>query len=210
MLNRTDGRDKTVFQNRRMWLSSVGIDPSKTYRICLSYEGNEDFCRYREVASTDTPVTEFDATNDETDALVTTKPGEALFLPLADCIGAVLYDEAHGVLMMSHLGRHSLEQNGGARSVEYLVENYGSNPAELKVWLSAAVSKESYKIYALDYKGLKEAAYEQLDAAGVQFANIFDITDETDTHDDYYSHSQFLKGKTTENGRHAFVAMMTE
>lgn len=210
MLNRTDGRDPVVFENRRKWLSSVGIDPSKTYRICLSYEDNDDFCRYREVAPSETPVTEFDATNDETDAIVTTNPGVALFLPLADCIGAVLYDEAHGVLMMSHLGRHSLEQNGGVRSIEYLVENHGSDPAELKVWLSAAVSKDSYKIYALDYKGIKEAAFEQLEAAGVLLANIKDTTDETDMHDDYYSHSQFLKGRADENGRHAFVAMMTE
>lgn len=210
MLNRTNGRDEVVFQNRRTWLTSVGINPSKTYRICLSYEDNKAFCRYREVAPTDTSVAEFDATNDETDALVTTQPGTALFLPLADCIGAVLYDETHGVVMMSHLGRHSLEQNGGVRSVEHLVENYGSAPAELKVWLSAAVSKASYKIYALDYKGMKEAAFEQLEAAGVQIANINDTTDETDIHEDYYSHSQFLKGVTTENGRHAFVVMMTE
>ena len=81
-------------------------------------------------------------------------------MPLADCIGAVLYDEEHGVLMMSHLGRHSLEHNGGVKSVSYLEENYSSNPAKLKVWLSAAVSKESYKIYALDHKGMKEVAFE--------------------------------------------------
>ena len=129
-------------------------------------------------------------------------------MPLADCIGAVLYDEEHGVLMMSHLGRHSLEHNGGVKSVSYLEENYNSNPAKLKVWLSAAVSKESYKIYALDHKGMKEVAFEQFKQAGVVLENIAEITDETDLHPDYYSHSQYLKGETTENGRHAFVAAM--
>lgn len=209
MLNREDGRDLEVFNNRQKWLNTVGINPTTAFRLCLSYEGNDDFCRYREVSPTDVPVTEFDASNDEADALVTTQPGIALFLPLADCIGAVFYDEEHGVLMMSHLGRHSLEQNGGVKSVEYLVENYDSNPAMLKVWLSAAVSKASYKIYALDYKGMKEALHEQLEAAGIVLENIEDNLDETDMHDDYYSHSQYLKGNATENGRHAFAAMMT-
>lgn len=208
MLNREDGRDAVVFSNRQKWLTSLGIDPSSTYRLCLSYEGTDTFCRYREISSTDVSVLEFDAANDEADALVTTQPGVALFLPLADCIGAVFYDAQHGVLMMSHLGRHSLEQYGGVRSVEHLVETYGSNPATLKVWLSAAVSKDSYKIYALDHKGMKEAAFEQLAAAGVVREHIEDNSDETDTHDDYYSHSSYLKGLSEDNGRHAFVAMM--
>lgn len=207
MLNRENGRDEAVFKHRKNWLHTVGVDPSSTYRLCLSYEGT-NFCRYREVSPADIPVTRFDASNDEADALVTSTPGVALFLPLADCIGAVFYDEAHGVLMLSHLGRHSLEQNGGGRSVEYLVKNYGSNPATLKVWLSAAVSKQSYKIYALNHKGMKEVAFEQLEKSGVVREHIEETTDETDVHPDYYSHSQYLKGEADENGRHACVAMM--
>lgn len=208
MLNREDGRDQMVFANRVAWLHSVGINPERTYRICLSYEGNDDFCRYREVAAEDIPVTEFDARNEEADALVTTTPGIGLFLPIADCIGAVLYDESKGVLMLSHLGRHSLEQNGGVRSVKYLVDTYGCNPADIKIWLSAAVGKDSYKIYALEHKGMKEAAFEQFETAGILPTNIEDNTDETDTHPDYYSHSQFLKGNAPENGRHALAAVM--
>lgn len=208
MLNRTDGRDETVFENRRRWLLSEEINPNTTYRICLDYEGNDNFCRYREVSPSDVPVLVFDAGNEEADALITTTPGVGLFLPLADCVGAVFYDEERGVLMMSHLGRHSLEQNGGARSVQYLVDHYGVEPSRLKVWLSAAVGKSSYKIHALNNKGMKEAVYEQLEAAGIRRDNIADNTDETDVHQSYYSHSQFLKGNQSGNGRHAFAAMM--
>ena len=210
MLNRENGRDPEVFEHRNKWLHSLGIDPASTYRICLTFGPNGNYCRYREVSPEDAPVNVYDADNEVADALVTTKPGTALFLPIADCIGTVLFDEEHSVLMLSHLGRHSLEQNGGVRSVQYLTEHYGTNPATLKVWLSAAIGKELYKIFALNNKGMKEVLYEQLAQAGVRFEYITDTNHDTGTHPDYYSHSEFLKGNKAESGRHAIVAMIVD
>ena len=208
MLNREHPFDAQVFAHRNRWLAASGIPIKSTYRVCLNYGNNKDFCRYREVLARDTPADTADVANREADALITTQPGQALFLPLADCIGAVLFDEAHGVLMLSHLGRHSLEQNGGVRSVEHLVSAYGTNPEDLKVWMSAAVGKDSYKIFALGNKGMKEAAFEQFAAAGMRPQNIQDTPFDTAQDSRYYSHSEFLKGNRTDNGRHAIVAMM--
>lgn len=210
MLNRDDGRDVHVFENRKTWLHTVGIYADHTYRICLTYEPNGDYCRYREVLPSDVPVTEFDARNEVADALITTQPGMALFLPIADCIGTVLYDEEHGVLMLSHLGRHSLEQHGGVRSVEYLTQQYGTDPKKVRVWLSAAIGKDLYKIFALNNKGMKEVLYEQLAEAGIKREHIEDTDHDTGTHPDYYSHSEFLKGNKPDNGRHAIVAAIIE
>jgi len=210
MLNREDFGDKKALTNRAQWLKSVGIDPTKTVRISLSYEGRNDFCRYREISSRDLPSTVADDTNETADALITTESGRALFLPIADCIGAVLFDEEHGVLMLSHLGRHSLEQGGGTKSIEYLVQHYETNPKKVRVWLSAAIGKELYEIYALDNKGMKEVLYEQLAAAGVDSKQITDTNHDTGTHPDYYSYSEFLKGNKAENGRHAIAAMMID
>lgn len=208
MLNRNDPGDPKVFANRERWLESVGVPIEQTYRIGMTYDGVTNFCRYREVSPNEIPANMYDKDNEVADALVTTKPGEAIFLPIADCIGVVLFDEINGVLMLSHLGRQSLEQHGGIRSVEYLVKNYGTDPAQLKLWLSAAIGKDLYKIYALEHKGMKEALYEQLDTAGVDRANIQDTDHDTGTHENYYSHSEFLKGNRPTNGRHAIVAMM--
>lgn len=210
MLNRDDYGDALVLANRKAWLTSLGINPQATVRISLSYDEGTDFCRYREVSADDAPVVANDSANSIADALVTTEKGRALFLPIADCIGAVFYDEVHGVLMLSHLGRHSLEQQGGMRSVEYLVTHYGTDPTTLRVWLSAAIGKELYGIYALDNKGMKEVLYEQLAATGVDTALIEDTDYDTGTHPDYYSYSEFLKGNKPENGRHAIVAMMSD
>ena len=208
MLNREQPHDAQVFAHRNRWLASLGIPIQNTYRVCLTYGDNKDFCRYREVLVGDAPADTADVANQEADALIATQPGQALFLPLADCIGAVLFDEAHGVLMLSHLGRHSLEQNGGVRSVERLVSLYGTKPEDLKVWMSAAVGRDSYKIFALDNKGMKEAAFEQFAAAGIRPENIQDTPFDTAQDSRYYSHSEFLKGNRTDNGRHAIVAMM--
>ncbi len=208
MANREDAGDAQVIVNRHSWLSSLGIDDTQTYRVALTFEQNGDYCRYREVSSSDVPSNTFDAGNEAADALITTQKGQALFLPLADCIGAVIFDEEHDVLMMSHLGRHSLEQNGGVRSVEYLTQRYGSDPKKLKIWLSAAISKDTYKIIALHNKGLKEVLYEQFMKAGVDISAIIDNTDDTGSNPNYYSHSEFLKGNKPDNGRHAIVALM--
>lgn len=210
MLNRDETSLEQAIAHREKWLSSVGVPIEQTYRIILAYAGRDDFCRYREVSNDDVPANSLDGDNVISDALITTRPGVALFLPLADCIGAVFHDEEHGVLMMSHLGRHSLEQNGGVKSVQHLVKHYGTDPAKLKVWLSAAIGKNYYKIFKLDNKGMKEVLHEQLAEAGVTPENIQDTDHDTGTHEAYYSYSEFLKGNKPENGRHAIVAMMAD
>lgn len=143
------------------------------------------------------------------DALVTTTPDLALFLPVADCVATTLYDEEHGVLMLSHLGRHSLEQQGGMKSVEYLIKNFNTHPEALKVWLGPAPSKETYPIFKLDNQGMKEAVFQQLQKAGVTFENITDNPADTATDERYFSYSEFLKGNKPE-GRIAMVAVMRQ
>jgi copper oxidase (laccase) domain-containing protein len=91
-----------------------------------------------------------------------------------------------------------------------LIDNYGCAPENIKVWLSATVNKEAYKIYKLDNKGMKEAVYEQLLEAGINSENIIDNQDDTATNPKYFSHSEFLKGNKPTDGTFAMVAMMTD
>lgn len=207
MLDKTRPFRADIVENRRRWLDSLGIDINRTSLVPLKYEG-EDYCRYAIVDDANPGHGLTGGGAEPADALVTTTPGRALFLPVADCIATTLYDPRHRVLMLSHLGRHSLEQGGGIKSVQFLQEHYGSKPKELLVWASPAVGKDSYKIYKLDDKGMKEVLHEQLGRAGVAPGNITDFAEDTATHDDYYSHSAFLQGKKPENGRFAMVAMI--
>ena len=202
-----DQTDARVIAHRATWLSDYKVALSDAVRVHITYD-TDDFCRYRFVSSEHKGEGMTGASPVYTDALVTTEKGVALFLPVADCVAATFYDEEKGVLMVSHLGRHSLEQDGGVRSVQYLVETFGVAAASLKVWLSPAPGKEAYPIFKLGGMGMKEAVYEQLGRAGVLVDTIIDNAANTVTDQNYYSHSAFLKGEKSEDGRFAMMAVM--
>ena len=197
----------TVLPTRSAFLAQHDISPTDTTLVHLTYE-TTDFCRYLTVESDHkgdgiTRYPSFIA-----DALVATIPGHALFLPLADCIAAVIHDTAQNVLMVSHLGRHNLEQAGGTKSIEYLAATHGCDPQDLTVWLSPAAGSGNYPLFSFDNRSLHSVATEQLVAGGVPRSSIdvSPIDTTTDTH--YFSHSQFLQGKRTTDGRHAVVAIL--
>jgi copper oxidase (laccase) domain-containing protein len=199
--------DKEVVTNRRSWLGAQNIAIEDAVRVNISY-AKDDFCFYRIVDTTDKYRGMEDANVDFADALVTTTPGVALFLPVADCVATTIFDEEKAVLMLSHLGRHSLEQQGGQKSIEFLVSTYGVKPENLKVWLGPAPNKEAYPIFKLNNKGMKEAVVAQLAAAGIRPENVIDNPADTSTDNKYFSHSEFLKGNKPTDGRFAMVAMM--
>jgi len=215
MYNRKDFFDQTVINNRTTYLKKNNLSINHATRLHpnanerAATPGLVDWCTYTEVGE----LQQGDGMSDDAiaaaDALVTTQKGQPLFLPVADCVGAAFYDPQHGVLMVSHLGRHSLEQQGAIRSVQYLKEHYDANPSELLVWLTPAPNKETFPIWALDNKGMKEVTFEQLTTAGITLEHITDNPADTVTDLNYFSYSEFLKGNRTEDGDYALVAVMT-
>ena len=216
MYNPYDHRDPIVIANREKYFRDIDVDINTTTRlntnilVRATIDNDTDYCRYEKVSILDQHKGMRDEHVVVADAIVTTDKGHALFLPLADCVGAAFYDTSHHVLLLSHLGRHSLEQQGGVAGVQYLVDKYGSDPADIEVWLTPAPSKESYKIWALDNKGMKEVTFEQLLAAGITPEHIHDNTAETDKDSHYYSYTEYFNGRSDDPGRHAIVAMITD
>jgi copper oxidase (laccase) domain-containing protein len=203
------GEDSAVLKNRRHFLEEAGLDIHHTTLVAMTYD-TDDFAKYRIVKPSEKGSGMFDMDGVEhADALVVDRPHHALFLPLADCIGMVLYDDEHHVLMVSHVGRHNAEVAGARRSVEYMTEQYASNPAHIKVWLSPGVGKASYPLHTFGDKSLHEVVTGQLTMAGVSEVNIENAGIDTAVSEHYYSHSEYLKGND-ESGRFAIVAEMTE
>jgi len=209
MYNRHDLSDPVIVNNRDTFLRSQGIDINQSTCMLPTFN-TKDFCKYEEISEVAKGQGMKDDTAIRVDAIITTHKNHAVFLPIADCIGAIFYDPINQVLALAHLGRHSLEQNGGQKIVEHLRDNYGSVAATLKVWLTPSAGKDVYKIWALDNKGMKESAYEQFFAAGLLRENITDNNAETTSDKNYYSYSELLKGHRSEDGDHAIVAMMTD
>lgn len=201
-----------IRSNRALFLDAAdGIDVHGATLVQVTYEDTTNFTRYKVVSEENAgegmmePVSSLEA-----DALVATRPNQALFLPLADCVGAIIYDPVNEILMVSHLGRHSIVQEGGRKSIEFLTEEFDSNPGELLVWLSPAAGKENYPLRDLRGKGLHEAVIEQMVQAGVQ-PSLLEVS-HVDTADnpDYFSHSEYKKGEQSSDGRFAIVAMMVD
>ena len=202
-----DGDDAIVVQNRAAFLNNQGIRPDDTILLHLTY-GGDNYTRYLVV---DDALKGDGIVRDSTievDALVTTLPNHGLFLPLADCIGAVIHDPTKNILMLSHLGRHNLEQSGGTKSIEYLVEKFAIDPTDLTVWLSPAADKDNYPLFSFDNRSLHDVATEQLLAAGVSAQQISVSPVDTTIDKSYFSHSQFLAGNRDTDGRFAVVAIM--
>jgi copper oxidase (laccase) domain-containing protein len=192
---------------RRAFLHEHGIEPTDTTRLNVTYE-TDNFCRYEMLTDDEQGDGITRDSSMEADALVVTEPNHALFLPLADCVGAVIHDPVKNILMVSHLGRQNLEQMGGTNCIDYLVNHLDVNPRELKVWLSPAAGSENYPLYAFDNRSLHEVASEQLAVAGVQRSNIEVSPIDSSSDLDYFSHSQYLKGARETDGRFAIVAEM--
>lgn len=202
------GDESNVTENRRHFLNEFGIDPSHTTRVTITYD-TDDFAKYRIVTHHDKAVGMYDNdVVDYADALVVDRPNHALFLPIADCVGVILYDPSKQVLMVSHLGRHSVEVDGATKSVQYLVDHYGCDPAEVLVWLSPAVGGVTYPLKKFDGRSLHHVIKMQLAAVGISDSHIEASTVDTAHDANYFSHSEFLKDASNPAGRFAVVAMM--
>ena len=203
----TDRNFASVLPARTDFLQKHAINPASVTLVQVTY-GGEDFCRFRTLSDNDKGDGITRDASIEADALVVTDPSHALILPLADCVGAVIHDPTKDILMVSHLGRHNLEQFAGTKCIEYLVDKHQVNPQDLTVWLSPAAGKENYPLYTFDNRSLHDVATEQLLTSGILKENISVSSIDVTVDQNYFSHSQFLKGNRTTDGRFAIVAMM--
>lgn len=195
--------------SRSNFILKNNIKPSDTTLVRLDYETN-DFKRYFTVDDSFKGDGIVSKSTLASDAIVVSGSNHALFLPLADCIGAVIFVPTKNVMMMSHLGRHSLEQFGASASIEYLIQNFQVDPVEIKVWLSPAAGSEAYPLYSFDNQSLHQVATSQFLNSGVQAENIDISAIDSAMDANYFSHSQFLKGNRSTDGRFAILAVMTD
>ncbi len=197
-----------VDENRSRFLGKLGMRPDQTVLIQTTYEG-EDYNRYKVIDENHRGQGMVKPILFDSDSLATKARNVAIFLPIADCIGAILYDPAKQALMVAHLGRQHTEQHGATKSVEFMTEKFGTDPRNLIIWAGPAPFKESYPLFSFANRSLHDVNTEHLKAAGVTPSNITVCQVDTTTVDTgYFSHSAFLKGVRETDGRYAIVAML--
>jgi copper oxidase (laccase) domain-containing protein len=201
--------DQQAHNNRKKFLEKNNINPRDTTLLYLNYKR----ANYAQYISIDEHNKGDGIVRDHaliSDALIVTKPNHALFLPLADCIGAVIFDPKNNILMLSHLGRHNLIDKGGIKSIKYLKKTYNSNPKDLIIEFSPSAGKKNYPLFDFDNQSLTEIASKQMLSAGVDKNNIKIPKIDTTSNKKYFSHSQFLTGKRQEDARFAIVAVIKD
>jgi hypothetical protein len=202
-----DSDTPTVRKNQIDFLHRHNINPNDTTFLRVEYD-RSDYLQYMTLTNDQMGDGIIRNSSFISDAVVVTEPGHTLLLPLADCVGAVIHDPVKNILMLSHLGRHNLEQYGGKQSIRYLIENFQSDPNNITVWLSPAAGKEHYPLFAFANQSMHDVATEQLLSAGITPENISQSDIDTTKDATYFSHSEFLKGNRETDGRFAVVAVM--
>lgn len=196
-----------VTENQKKFLEQLSIELEQTVLVRMSYD-KVNFANYKTVTTSDKGKGIIKDDSLIFDALATRNKNIALFLPIADCVGAIIYDPKKEVLMVSHLGRHATEQHGGTKCIEYMQRHFGSRASDILVWLSPAADGDSYPLFAFQHKSLHEVNREHFVAAGILPENIETSKIDTATDQNYFSHSQFLRGNRQVDGRFAIVAML--
>lgn len=197
-----DGREvqtAEAIHSRRAFLQRNQFNDAAVATFSIVFDG-DDFCRYDEARP---------GAAQSVDGLSTNQPGVTLALPLADCTGAVFYDPKIHAMMMSHLGRHSVEQDGARKSVQYMQKFYGSQPEDILVWTGPSPNGDAYPLWKFDNKSFQEVIFEQLQEAGILLRHIEQSSVDTITDDRYYSHSEFLKGNRSSDGRFMIAAVLS-
>lgn len=141
--------DEWIRMNRCRWLGRLGVDPAHTALVSVTYGAEQSYDNFRSVEDADIGAGVMEpAGARQADGLVTDRKDVALFLPLADCNGLIMYDLVSRGLMVSHLGRHSTNVDGAEKSVAAMNKLYDSRPSDLLAWLSPGVAQQSYAMQA--------------------------------------------------------------
>lgn len=185
-----NGDEAAIIKNQQKLGASLNLTGDKIARVRTVYEGRDNYTEYYEVTAgnlADYSIVKPEAEIAVSDGLVTKNREIGLLLPLADCLGAVVYSEKQGVVGLLHAGRHNIEQNGPELFIKYLVNSFGVDPAELRLYFSPYAI--SYQITKLHNKTMREAAMEQFTRNGILAENIIDPGIDTTVSDDYPSSS---------------------
>lgn len=195
-----------VTGHRKKYIETVGGVVEETAIVYVTYDKDRDFCAYQraEIA----PKKMIASDDFVADGLATQVRGQGLFLPIGDCCAVVLYDPDHHALMLSHIGRQSIEADGARKSLDYMKQQFASEPSRILAWLSPAVGKATYPIIARDNGDLRQVIQADLTKAGMMTEYIEISHVDTAQNNEYFSHSEYKKGNRAFDGRFAVFAQL--
>ena len=179
-----------IIKNQEKLGKTLKLEKDKIARVRTIYENRMHFTDYHEITNQNLPQYSIENPEEQipvSDGLITRCSDIGFLLPLADCLGIVVFDEEQEIIGLLHAGRQNVEQLGPKKFIEFLIKTFNSKPEKLKLYFSPHAT--SYQIFKLNNQLLPEAAKEQLTEAGVLLANIIDSKIDTVSSKNFPSHS---------------------
>lgn len=214
---RNPSLDAGASANIANWCATLGIPIKQTVGLSITYSEGQ---AYTDIVTVDAPLDSNGATTThgwiKGDAIITTAPGVALILPVADCNAVVYVDPVHHVVALLHLGWHATIRNLASKVLDRMAEQYGSRPEDILVYNSPSIHASSYRFthlssvgdpswrqepyavlqpdgtYAID---LVQYNYEQWMHRGIRPDHIQVVDVDTAVSDNYPSHFAGQKGR---------------
>lgn len=184
-----DGDEAETIKNQEKFARRVGVE--KVARINTRYENRDDFTEYKIVAADN--FDKFDTNQPEddieiSDGIVTKEKNLGIILPLADCLGMVVYCPKKKILGLLHAGRHNIEQFGPRKFIEKMCSEFGCKTKDLKVYFSPC-ARSNYPLHKFNNMSIQDTVKMQLKEVGVLPENITENLDDTTTSEEYPSNS---------------------
>jgi YfiH family protein len=128
-----------VIKNRKLAFQVIGRDPNSIHDL-WQIHGAEIIC-------VDSPRTN-GKPHIKADGLLTDNPEVTLFLRFADCVPILLYDPIKKVVGLVHAGWQGTVNKIAKEAISSMVNQYGSQPADILAGIGPSISCKNYPIGA--------------------------------------------------------------
>jgi YfiH family protein len=152
-INRGDKREH-VEENFRRIARAVGFDVNN---IAVTMQVHGDTVR-----TVDKGGSPYDPVPFPCDALITNKPGIALFAYGADCVTILLHDRTAGCIAAVHAGWRGTANGILKKTIEGLTAEYGSKPENVLAAIGPSIGRCCFEVDKAVYDALKET-YPEID-----------------------------------------------
>jgi len=125
-----------VREARRRFAAALNLDPD-TLTVAGAVHGAQ-------VARVDAPTDSIEGV----DALITDRPGIALFATYADCYPIVLWDPKHHAAGLVHAGWRGTEAHVATAALAAMAKEFGTQPEDVKAGIGPGICGNCYEVGA--------------------------------------------------------------
>ena len=127
---------EAVRESRRRFAAALNLDPD-TLTVAGAVHGAQ-------VARVDAPAESIQGV----DALITDRPGIALFATYADCYPIVLWDPKHRAAGLVHAGWRGTEAHVATAALAAMAKEFGTQPEDVKAGIGPGICGNCYEVGA--------------------------------------------------------------